>query len=607
MQRLFARIKTYRQLGLANILSVALYRLKLRLKVFKRTMPIRSLGNAQLVYFPPPSHQQRPKLHVPVLKAFGWMPLETSQPPDWLTSVINHQVVYNNQRHWSAISDFDLNIGDIKTVWEHSRFNWLFPLILDFLNNGDNTIIELLNDWLNSWLEHNPVNQGVNWKCGQEASIRVIHLVAAHQLLWNKKPLNQALAELIYHHLLRIAPTIRYAIAQDNNHGTSEACALFVGATLLSQNNFQHANQQLARWIILARETLENRCEKLIAADGCFSQNSTNYHRLMLDTLSFSEHIRQVYHAPPFQNGCYQKLQLATSWLAKTANQTHGHSAMLGLNDGAQLLPVTPCDFLDVRPSVQWASLLFLGKSAYDKNDQINQLSQLFPPLANQAVQTIHLPSTMCSDFHSIEHKRWRLFLRTPTNTFRPSQCDALHLDVWHQDYNLLLSTGSYSYNDNKWQHYFSSTKAHNTVCFDSDEQMPKLSRFLYSDWLKVNIHKHEKHRIVASYTDNKQRQHYRHIEIANNTKLVINDKLSGFKNHAVLRFHLPLRNWQLIDNQLSCDLFNIQVTSDTKIDKIALVEGWQSRYYQNKTSIWVLEVTVKQHATISTEFTVLI
>ena len=34
-------------------------------------------------------------------------------------------------------------------------------------------------------------------------------------------------------HLVRIAATLPYAIAQDNNHGTSEAAALFIGGAWL--------------------------------------------------------------------------------------------------------------------------------------------------------------------------------------------------------------------------------------------------------------------------------------------------------------------------------------------------------------------------------------
>ena len=75
-------------------------------------------------------------------------------------------------------------------------------------------------------------------------------------------------------HLRRIAPTIRYAIAQDNNHGTSEAAALFIGGTWLALLG-EPAGR---RWAVRGRRWLEDRAGRLIGVDGSFSQYSLNYH-----------------------------------------------------------------------------------------------------------------------------------------------------------------------------------------------------------------------------------------------------------------------------------------------------------------------------------------
>lgn len=46
-----------------------------------------------------------------------------------------------------------------------------------------------MNLWLNDWCENNPPYLRVNWKCGQEASIRVMHLIMAAYILdeWEKR------------------------------------------------------------------------------------------------------------------------------------------------------------------------------------------------------------------------------------------------------------------------------------------------------------------------------------------------------------------------------------------------------------------------------------
>lgn len=46
--------------------------------------------------------------------------------------------------------------------------------------------------------------------------------------------------------------------------------------------------------------------------------------------------------------------------------------------------------------------------------------------------------------------------LRYPRFRFRPSQADALHLDLWLEGRNLLRDAGTYSYNtESAWLSYF--------------------------------------------------------------------------------------------------------------------------------------------------------
>ena len=79
------------------------------------------------------------------------------------------------------------------------------------------------------------------------------------------------------------------------------------------------------------------------------------------------------------------------------------------------------------------------------------------------------------------------VMMRYPRFKFRPSHADALHVDLWINDLNILRDGGTYSYNtDPKWMNYFSGTESHNTIQFDDMEQMPRISRFLFGDWLKT-------------------------------------------------------------------------------------------------------------------------
>ena len=115
------------------------------------------------------------------LTYFGWHTTKHHAPPNWHQNPFNSVTAKTNLPWWQ-IPDFDQNLGDIKTVWEASRFDWVLHFAQQAAQ-GNETALDNLNHWLSDWCTHNPAYYGVNWKCGQEASIRVMHLAFAALLL----------------------------------------------------------------------------------------------------------------------------------------------------------------------------------------------------------------------------------------------------------------------------------------------------------------------------------------------------------------------------------------------------------------------------------------
>ena len=285
------------------------------------------------------------------------------------------------------------------------------------------------------------------------------------------------LVELIKTHLFRIAPTIRYAIAQDNNHGTSEAAALFVGGAWLANFGVPEAKE----WAAIGRIWLEDRALRLIGPQGSFSQSSLNYHRLMLDTFCVVELWRQRNSLPTFSNSFYQRLRAATKWLMSLIEPNTGDGPNLGANDGARLLPITNADYRDYRPSVQLASVLFNKSKAYQDGHWNEVLDWLQIPIP---VERSPFPESLMAEdggFAMLRSEKVLAMLRYPRFRFRPSQADVLHVDLWIGAENILRDAGSYSYNtEDRWLNYFSGTASHNTIQFDDRDQMPRHSRFLF-------------------------------------------------------------------------------------------------------------------------------
>jgi hypothetical protein len=531
----------------------------------------------------------------------AWPVALSSDLPDWHVNFITGVRVRSPERPWWKIPDFNPDLGDIKTVWERSRLDWALAFAQQAVL-GRNEALVRMNDWLADWVKHNPPYRGPNWKCGQEASIRVMHLAMAAWLMEQVKCPCRSLIDLIELHLKRIPPTLMYAMAQNNNHGTSEAAALFIGGSWLEAQGRRHGR----RWADLGRQWLENRAESLILQDGSFSQYSINYHRVLLDTFSMVELWRKKLGLPKFSNLWYERSRAAAEWLYSMVCPENGDAPNLGANDGARLLQLTPTDYRDYRPSVQLAMTLFAGCRAYAKDGPWNwPLLWLDLAVPEMVAETPGSKIFDSGGFAVLRRGSAMTMLRYPRFRFRPGQADALHLDLWYGARNLLRDAGTYSYNaEEQWLDYFSGTASHNTIQFDDRDQMPRLGRFLFGDWLETTEQRPIRDgggRIAfgASYIDSQRASHDRDIELWED-RLVVRDRISGFREKAILRWRLEPDDWRLEGALVRNGRGDVLlIESDAPMADTRLVQGWESRYYLQKTRTPVLEIEFHTPANI--------
>lgn len=614
MSGLVTKAKTALALGLPNIARVGMYRLgvKLGLSRVRRLEADVPQGPFFLAI--------EPGSPVAVGTVAGWQTSAklfsywqvqlTDQAPDWLANPFDGQRAVAPERNWWQIPDFDAAVGDIKLIWELSRMDWVLALA-QRTRQGDTVALTRLNDWLADWSRHNPPYRGPNWKCGQEASIRVMHLAIAALILGQTRQPAPALLALVHLHLQRIAPTIRYAVAQDNNHGTSEAAALFIGGSWLAAHGIDEGRQ----WERSGRRWLENRAARLIGAQGSFSQYSLNYHRMMLDTLCMAEVWRRHFGLPSFSTSWHAKALAATQWLRHLVNPENGDAPNLGANDGARLLQLADTPYRDYRPSVQLAMALFAGQRAFSADGSWNvALRWLGETLPGDPSPP---PTHRVADdggFAVLRCGRSMAMLRYPRFRFRPGHADALHLDLWLGGENALRDGGSYSYNtDARWLAYFGGTVSHNTVQFDDRDQMPRLGRFLLGDWLKTDwllplATEEGGARFGAGYRDGKGASHRRRVWLGDGM-LRVGDEVAGFAIKAVLRWRLAPGNWQMEMMPNGARLVHgadhaltLRVHASVPIARCEVVEGWESRHYLERTAVPVLEVEIQQPGTLTTE-----
>jgi hypothetical protein len=188
---------------------------------------------------------------------------QLSFPPDWFANPFERRTYENlNRGHWSKISDFGQ--GDIKCIWELSRFAWVYPLIQAYWASGEERYCDAFWRLVEDWAEKNPPNKGVHWKCGQEVAIRMMALVAGYFAFQNAKQNTQERRQLaqrlVYAFAKRIDANIGYALSQNNNHGITEAAGLFTAGVLFGNN----------RWTHRGRILLEREVQKLVTKTAPF-------------------------------------------------------------------------------------------------------------------------------------------------------------------------------------------------------------------------------------------------------------------------------------------------------------------------------------------------
>ena len=597
---LYKKLTTWYRLGLRNIATVALYRLAKKSGWYKYRLPvgppIKGPFFSDTVAEPEDDYQ---------LNYFFYHTIQVTSPPDWFLNPWNENRCDDSSRHWTELADFMPELGDIKTVWEASRFDWL-PRMAWAYRNGDQKVLARLELWLRDWSKRNPVNSGINWKCGQEASLRCLNMLAAALVINDcfDHP-SPGFLQFLFTHLQRIAPTRHYAMAQDNNHGVSEAAALFTVGHYLSVHGSQKQREKAGKWIKQGRYWLENRIKKLIMPDGSFSQHSVTYHRLTVDVLSFVELLRARLDVPPFEDFFYERIRSAVTWQHAMTDSRTGDAPNLGPNDGAYLFNLASYDYRDFRPSIQLGAAVFLQQAAWPTEiahpllETVNVDIREFPAMAEAE------SSLMVQGGYACLRKRDGFaLLRLPIYRFRPGHADALHLDLWYKGINWVRDSGSYSYNaDEESLKYFPGTASHSTVCFDDRDQMPRLSRFLFGAWLRPDevSRDAEAGSVRSSYTDYLGAQHVREVRYRKD-RCSVTDTFAGFNKEAVVRWHLAPADWKLNNKVLYCDRMKLLVETENDVT-LSLTELPESRYYLDQQMTPVLEIRGTQGGTVKTSF----
>jgi len=422
------------------------------------------------------------------LRYFSKLVKQVGFPPDWFRNPFTGIQVPHHM-HWSQFGDFEH--GDIKIIWEPSRFGFVYDLVRAYWRTGDEKYPEAFWRLVEDWYQNNSPQQGPNWKCGQEISFRLMAWCFGLYGFMNSpttEPEHIAkLALMIAMSGERVEFNLNYALSQKNNHGISESLALWTIGLLFPE--FGRART----WRQKGRKYLEELARNLIYDDGSFSQHSFNYHRLMLHDYLWALRLADL-NEQPFSSELKERINRAAVLLYQVQDNRTGRLPNYGHNDGSLILRLNNCDYNDFRPIVQAIYYLCNETRCYDNGPWDEDLLWLFGQDAISApVDNIDVRNVKADNggYYTFRNDNSFVFCRCGSFRHRPGQADMTHVDLWWKGQNIALDPGTYSYNYNSpplCNNSLSQTACHNVATVDGCDQMDKVGRFMWLPWIESQV-----------------------------------------------------------------------------------------------------------------------
>ncbi len=367
---------------------------------------------------------------------------------------------------------------DVKRIWEPARFGWTFALGRAYRLTGDEKYAETFWRNFEIFTDANPPCLGPHWMSGQEVALRLMAFVWAAQA-FDAAPAstperNQRLAVSVAAHAARIPSTIVYARSQHNNHLLTEAAGLFTAGLALPDH------PDAPRWRGLGWRWLNHGLQSQIDSYGEYSQHSTNYHRLMLQVVLWTNALVRKFDLR-WPRQTLEAVGRSVHWLLSLMDSESGRTPNLGANDGAYLFPLTIFPFSDFRPVAHAAARTFLD---YDLPRGPWDEMALWFGVQTRGPKTLELPRYLGDQLYG--KQSWAYF-RTAQFTSRPSHADQLHFDLWWRGLNVAQDAGTYFYNaPAPWNNSLTTAFIHNTLTVNGRDQMTHAGRFLYLDWVNA-------------------------------------------------------------------------------------------------------------------------
>jgi len=371
--------------------------------------------------------------------------------------------------------------GDHKIIWELNRHQHLVLLAQLYQFDADPALLTEIWSELESWLDANPFQRGINWVSALEVAFRALSWMWLWHLAGTAMPgpLRSRFLEALMRHGCHIEVNLSFYFSP-NTHLLGEAVALHALGVLFPQ--FPRAQ----RWRELGARVVNEQLARQVHNDGSHFEQSTYYHVYAVDMFMF--------HGILAGWGEEQRARIAQ--MADYLAAVQGPSRVLPLvgdDDGGRFFYPFGTRSHFGRATLAGCAA-WLGRSGwmYERDDLFPQASwwlgcsegssagtfrsRLFPD-AGMAVMS-------ASDRHVL----------VDAGPFGPwgaghSHSDSLSVVARCGSHEILVDPGTYTYvADPVERDWFRGSAAHNTIRIDGLDQATPVHPFRWADRPAVSI-----------------------------------------------------------------------------------------------------------------------
>jgi hypothetical protein len=423
--------------------------------------------------------------------------------PDWFFDPITGRRAPDTAYCFSIDHRAEEVTGNVKQVWELSRFHHLTVLAAAYAFSGDDRYAETVDLQLRSWWTHNPFLSGIHWTSGIEVGQRLIAWVWIRRLLetWPGvralfEDNDEALRQICWHQ--RYLAAFRSRGSSANNHVIAEAAGQLVGSLAFPWF------EQSAGWAAQAAELLEQELQKNTFSSGLNRELAFDYHGFVAE-LAIAAAVEADRAGRPLSQGTWRSIGRMLDVVAASVDSELGAPRQGDGDEGRGLVLGPPEDN-------RWSSLLAFGQAMFGAPDW-------WPHCAPDA-NSIFLDAMAAR--HQLGERPPRrpnhfadaglTILRTDRNEGPEIWCrcdagphgflsiaahahaDALAIEVRHGGIDILADPGTFCYHgDERWRSYFRSTRAHNTIELEGVSQSTQGGPFLWTRHARTRLLKLER------------------------------------------------------------------------------------------------------------------